>query len=68
MDLDNPVHYCDGVMRLRKEMHSTNTKLFYLPPQSHQINLLEWVFAEIRENLMASEYDCLQEMGDKLHS
>ena len=56
MDLENPLHYCEEVMELRREMKERDLRLFYFPPQSPQLSLLEWALPQVKENLMVHEY------------
>jgi hypothetical protein len=62
MDMDNPLHFSDGVMHLRREMQSRSIRLFYLPPQSAQLSLLEWALPQVKESLMGQEYESLDDL------
>ena len=52
MDMENHLHFCEEVMTMRKgEMKDKNIRLFYLPPNSNQLNLLEWLIPNLKENI-----------------
>jgi transposase len=62
LDSDNQAHFCDVVLHFRTDMLSRNLKLFYLPPGSNQMNLLEWVLPAIKKRIMFREYATLEDL------
>lgn len=53
MDMDNPIHFGENVIQMRSRMKEQNIRIFYQPPFSQQLNLLEWFFMELKR-IMAS--------------
>jgi len=65
--MENHLHFSEEIMALRKGvMREKNIRLFYLPPNSNQLNLLEWLVPNLKENLVNRELTTPEELRDGL--
>ena len=57
-----PIHYGEYITTLRdNELAQRNFKLFYLPPESSHLNLVEWFFQGLQEQLQSMEFFSAEE-------
>lgn len=59
LDIDNKIHYNSRIALLRESLGNNNIRLYYLPPYSNQISMLESLFAKIKAILANKEYESL---------
>ena len=63
LDMENHLHYCDKVAALRREeLKEKNIRLFFIPPCSDKLNLLEWVIRKIRDNIASQSHFSLEDL------
>jgi len=56
MDMDNHTHFAENVVQMRSRLKEKNIRIFYQPPYSQQLNLLEWFFTEIKRILTGRSF------------
>lgn len=54
--------------QFREQVRRNNISLYYLPPHSHKMNLLEWLSPKIKAELSKNQYERLDDLGKELRN